>query len=670
MKQIALRDFAVLNPLEMLLMTERRYWIEVVDDNGATKKTDTWTLAVNWFGLIIHRHFLDEPFLIDECVTLLQEDGSLGFHDNKLINAPLNAFLRRIMGKYDDPGFYDYIKQLLYVFHNMVHNYLTIRSEAGVVSATAFDVEFIYSHPLIEDIRYRVKTGITTIADGQKEFDKVMMTNHDFDKSVFALLYRTRGISVIQSFQLLIVRGKVFDLNNVILPKEVKSNYSEGITDLTDSLSDSKGAGYSIISNGAALKSSEWLHKKIHLVTHGVRSIDYQVDCGSTKGVLVKIISEDFKQSMMGKYFFNEEGGVTLLDYDTYDQIEVGKKYRFRSLAYCRVSKNGVPCAVCFGKMASAVPYNPYTGRSAVPGIFYGSTYCEIIGQDILKTKHRIGSAESVPFVVEEQDTKYITTDGDYIFFNKEMIEKDNPYFLLDKETERDFADFKFIEDIDELDSNLLRTYGFIKLRADIDNPMNPEKKSVSYPRIVTNIESRFARMTKDFIMYLKDKEMENDSGLVRVPLKDWDPNKPAFELPYVNEDLDTYRNKVETALKFPNLKDRMDIQVSEEMHGEYMVSFWKTVNERYSGANIIIHDIFLWSCMCVDPLNLDYSMPTADQPRVLVSFHECILNRCVSSALLYGWQSKLLTGKPRNYLIKNRQGGALSCYLYPMTKM
>ena len=103
--------------------------------------------------------------------------------------------------------------------------------------------------------------------------------------------------------------------------------------------------------------------------------------------------------------------------------------------------------------MESALPYNPYTKRGAVPGLFYGSTLAEPIGQSILKTKHRIGSASAKGFVVNRADADYITGDesGDYIYFKKEILNEDsNPYLILDKETQQDFSDFKFMENLED----------------------------------------------------------------------------------------------------------------------------------------------------------------------------------------------------------------------------
>lgn len=673
MKKIKLREFANLSCLSMLQFTERRVKTEVVDDKGDTVITDTWMLALSWFSLVVHRYYNEEPYYIDELALLNAKEGCQAFIDDDTLKVPIDNFLERLMPKYDDPVFYDFIKQLIFTWHNQVHNYLCIKSETGVVSARAMDVVHCYRHPPVADLKKRVAEGKTNLADAAKEFETIMMTDPAFDKSVFGLLYRTRSVNPTQSFQLVIARGDVFDLNNVILPNTVMSSYADGITNLADSLGESKAAGFSLISNGSALQDSEWFHKKIHNVSQVVQGVRYQTDCGSTTGPVLKIISKEFKKSLAGRWRINDDGTTTLLTYEELKKIETGDIIRIRDVAWCHhAGRDGKPCSICFGKMESALPYNPYTQKSAVPGLFYGSTFAEPIGQSILKTKHRIGSATAVGFKVNRQDVDYITTDehGDYIYFHKGILnEESDPYIILDKETQQDFSDFQFMDNIEDLDASRLRTYEAIKLRVNIVNPMFDNRKATHYPTIVTTVASRDARMTKPFIEYLLSKPMEEEGRTFKISLKDFDFKEPAFELPQVNEDLDAYRKRVETFLKFPNINRRWDVKVTPELHGETMIAFWKVVDEKYKGANIIMHSIFLWACMARDPENLDFGIPIGDEPRNFISLHDAVLSRGLGNTLLYGWQGSALLGSPINFLIKNRQGGALEAFIHPIAR-
>lgn len=670
MKTISLREFSNLNLIKVLEMAERRSRIEVIDDQGEKVITDTWMMAFTWFSLGVHRYFNSEPYHVDEVVVLRDHHGHKDFIDDKKLKTVIDNFLARIMPTRDDPEFYDLIKQLVFVWHNQSHNFMAIFSESGAVSASSIDVCQIYKHPRIASIRERVKNKELQIGEAVPLFEEVMMTEADFDKSVFALLYRTRSVSTVQSFQLVIARGDVTDINGAILPNTVLTPYAEGITNLADSLADSKGSGFSLISNGQALQDSEWFHKKIHNNAQAVQGVEYQVDCGTTKGTVVKIISKEFRDSLVGKYRIMEDGSTQLLYKETLKSIKTGEYITYRSVAWCNNGRNGKPCAVCFGKMVSAIPYNPYTKRGAVPGLFYGSTFAEPIGQSILKSKHRLGSAESKGYVVAHSDKEYVTTDetGDFIYFNENILNAESdPYLILDKETQQDLSDYMFMESLDELNTLRFRTYESIKLKVSIENPMFDDRRATHFPIIVTTVASRNARMTKAFVEYLMSQPMEEEGRGFKISIKGFDPNEPAFELPQVNEDLDAYRKRVEDFFGFSEIKHRWDYKITPEIHGELIVGLWKVVDEKYKGANIIIHDIFLYACMVRDPENLNYGLPNASDERVMIPLKDSVTHGGMTNALLFGYQNESLLSDPYRFLIQNRKGGALESFMKPM---
>ncbi|QDJ97060.1 putative DNA-directed RNA polymerase subunit beta/beta' [Aeromonas phage D3] len=668
MKKVTLREWANLSMEAMLLETQRRFRMEVVDDKDDVVITDSWMMAMTWFSLGVHRHFKDEPYHIDECCLLVSNGGRQAFVDDDTLQKPIDNFLGRVMPKYDDPVIYDLIKQLVFVWHNQIHNYLCLKTEDAAVSARSTEILDIRNHPRVADLKRRVMSKEVHMADAAKEFEEIMMGEPDFDRSVFALLYRTRGVSSVQSFQLLISRGDVTDLNQTIMPNTVLDSYADGITDLADSLADSKSAGISLISNNGALQDSEWFHKKIHNHAQVVRGVKYQQDCGSTTGTILKIISKDFRDSLSGKYRIMPDGSSVLLHKDTLKEIKTGDIVIIRSVAWCHHGADK-PCARCFGAMVSALPYNPYTKRSAVPGLFYGSTFAEPIGQSILKTKHRIGSASTKGYVVSSQDKDYITTDeaGDYLYFNEKILnEESEPFLILDKETHQDLSDYRVIESMGDIPQASLRSYQSIRLKISMENPMVPDERAYQFPIIVTTVASRDARMTKPFVEYLMTQDIVEEGRGYKISLKDFDPKEPAFILPQVNEDLDAYRKRVEDFLTV-TLRGRHDREVTPEMHGELMVALWKVVDEKYKGANIIMHDIFLFAAMARDPQNLNYSLPNCNDRRVFIAMHEGVMNRGIGNAMLYGYQNESLLSNPACYLVTNRQMGALEAFMQPM---
>lgn len=671
MEKVILRDFANLSCIEMIhFCHQERLEVTVVDDFQEEIVTDTLLLGMTWFGLIMHRGFNDEPYRIDEVIDLSGRDGYPTFINDKLLCRPLTTFIGQVFLKYNTPEFYDLIKQYSFVHQNMLHNYLSIVGEPGVVSARSVDVNFVYRHPRIQSIKKRRLAREITTEEAKAEFNRVLLTEPDFDKAAFPMFYRTGAIDKVQSYQLIVERSTVFDLNDNVLPFNIDASYCEGITDPADSLGESKAGGIAIVNNNKTLKDSEWLHAKVHYLCHVVHDIRFGHDCGTTKGAIVQVISEAFRANLEGKYYFGPDGKPIPITPHNLTDIKVGSTIKLRSPAWCNHGASGKPCATCFGLMSSRIPYNPYTKRLSVPGLFYGSVFGEHTSNATLKSKHRIDAASTTQFTVHPRDARYITTDGSYIYINPDFIDKEkDPYIILDKQTSADFADYVAMDDIDDLDVNHLAVKESIQFSTRVPNPMFEGKYGTELPVVCTEAGSRSARMTKDFIRYIKDSRMEEEGKLYKVSLLGWNPAVPAYELPIINEPLDAYRKRCEEFLKFTHLKGRIHDEVDEVFHGEQLVKFWKIVHEQNQDANIVIHEMLLWCCMVRDPIYLDMGLAGAEHRRYFMSYQSVILNGGQGTALLYGWQGLQLTGSPSNFAVKNKRRGPLESYLSPIAR-
>jgi hypothetical protein len=56
-------------------------------------------------------------------------------------------------------------------------------------------------------------------------------------------------------------------------------------------------------------------------VSQVVQAVRYQTDCGSTVGPVLKLISKEFKKSLVGKWMINEDGSTTLLTYPELEKL-------------------------------------------------------------------------------------------------------------------------------------------------------------------------------------------------------------------------------------------------------------------------------------------------------------------------------------------------------------
>lgn len=673
LRKISLREFANISVIEMLDFCEGRREVIVVDDEGETAITDTLLLSFTWFGFILHRHFNEEPYRVSEIIDFSGKKGYSTFIDDRLLTKPLEEFMPVVMVTRDDPDVYDLVKQLNYVHQNLIHNYLSILGEVAVVSIRAIDVALVYDHPKVQEIKKNRKSNQMTTQDAMTEFDKILRNEPAFDKSLFVLLYRTKGLDKIQSYNLIIERGPVFDLNGRIMPFNIDDSYAEGISNPADSLADSKGGGFSLISNGSALQKSEYFHMNIHHVGSSVIGVRYGTDCGSTKGIIVKVRSPEFLKILQGAYYFKEDGSLELIWEETMKNIKIGSTIKIRSIAWCHYGSTGKPCSVCYGKMISSLPYNRLTKRPSIPGLFYGSVFGEKTGQSILKTKHRIGNTHTAKFEIEPAGKGYLTTDGTFICFDENFInENKEPYIVLEDRLYKSLSDLSKVEDLDSINEVQIPTQADIQLSAKVKHPMFNDKFAVENKVLKASVASRRSRMTKPFINFLKSKEVvEGAKGKAKaISLLGWDFEQPAYELLNVNEDLNSYRNRAEKFLTFSHLKFKENEEVTEELHGEQFYDYWLLIREQNQDANKIIYDILLWSCMAKNPNKLDYSLPSANDPRYFRKLRDCFTNRGQVCPLMHGYQNKQLKGNPSQYVVKNRQPTALECFLLPLTYM
>lgn len=669
--KISLREFANISIIDMFDFCEGRREIIVVDDNKEEALTDTLLLSFTWFGLMLHRHYNHEPYLVSEIIDLSGKGGYPTFIDDKLLTKPLIEFIPVVLMKTDNPDDYDFVKQINYVHQNLIHNYLSILGEVSVVSIRAVDVALVYDHPKVQEIKKERRERKISVDLAMKMFDKVLQTEPSFDKSLFVLLYRTKGLDKVQSYNLIIERGPVFDLNGTVMPFNIDACYAEGITNAADSLADSKGGGFSLNSNGMALQESEWFHAKIHHTGASVMGVQYETDCGSTKGAIVKIHSREFLNILQGSYYFKEDGSLELIWAKTMKNIKIGSTIKIRSIAWCHHGHTGKPCSTCFGKMISALPYNRFTKRSAVPGLFFGSVFGEKTGQSLLKTKHRIGNTSVAVFEVDTLSKKYINTDDTFIYFNSTFItENEDPYVVLSKELHAEISDYRGMESLDDLNVTQIPVQKYISLTAKVKHPMFDNGFAIERPVLPAFVASRRARMTKTFIDYLRSKEVVEEGKSVKISLLDWDAIQPAYELPNVNENLNAYRERTENFLTFSDFKGRETEEVTEEIHGEIFYDYWKIVQEQNKEANKIIYDILLWSCMVKDPERLDYSLPSANDTRYFKGFQEAFFYRGQGNPLMFGWQKDQLAKQPKRFIAKNRQPNVLESSLFPLTYM
>jgi len=660
---VNLRDFANLTEAQVLRWRGFRAAAEVVDDFGEKALTDTYALMLTWQGLIVHRRYNDVPYSIKELVPSAYDGtGRDIVYNDKTLATPVDYILGEVMPHIDDPVENDYIKVMVYNWQTKLNNMIVVMTERSIVSAQAESVVELVDDPGIVEIREKVLNEEISIDEGEVLFSDYIKTAPSLNNNTVALLARTGGVSINQAYQTAGIRGKVFDLGNQIQPNAIRSNYAEGIVNLADSLGDSRGSGKSLISNGKALKDSEWFHRKIHIFGAVLHSIDHQTDCGSTDVVPIRVTCAEMAAALMGKYRQLEDGSTALIDAKAAKLLKAGDVVSVRSVSFCRNGKSGAPCGRCYGAMKAHIPYNTMMRRDANVGMYSGTTICNPLGQKMLSTKHFIRNATAKKFVPHNRDKDIISSNGDEIFLTKDIC-REGTQMVLRAGIAKELADLKSLDALDEVSLDNLPYFSEVTFKYEIEDVMMGGTTTQQHPA-VTSVSSRHARFSMGFLRYVLEKGWTvEDKRFISVDLSEWNFLEPIFVLPYTREDLDAHRSRVENFLTFNKRNNAWRKQsVTPKIFGEVVGEFWTLINHETKGINIIHIETILACALTKDPAKLSYKLANGPGEKYFASFISCIENRGGGGLMMFEKQQNVLNN-PRTMMVKDRQPSPLECF-------
>jgi len=661
--QINLREFANLDEAKVLQWRGFRKAVEVVDDYGKTRNSDTYTLMLTWQGLIVHRMYNDVKYSVDELIPSNKVDGNKTVvYEDQTLATPVNWTLRAVMPHIDDPMENDRIKRMIHIWQNKLNNLIVVMSEGHEISATAESVAELMEDEGIMDIRQQILDKKVSIDDAEKLFADYIKVAPSLDFNTMALLARTGGVSINQAFQTTIIRGRVFDLNNTINPNAVMVPYGHGITNVADSLGERNASGKSLINNGKGLKDAEWFHRKIHLLSAPLHSVGHLEDCGTVIGLPIKIPGLEFALSLLGKWRIREDGKTELIDHHNVGEIKAGDVVEVRSMAFCNSTIAGKPCGKCFGMMKSAIPYNAIMRKDANVGMYSGTTLCNPMGQKMLSTKHYIRNASARTFVPHTRDKDIIFSNGNEIFLREEICAPGSE-LVLRSDIVKSMSDLKSLDVLDDVGLDKLPYFSEVTFRYEVEDIMMGGK-TIQQHAATTSVSSRNARFSLDFLKFVLERGWNVvDKRFISIDLSGWNSLAPMFALPYTREDLDMHRARTENFMTFNKRNTAWRNQVvTPKVFAEVLSEFWTLINQEIKGINIVHIEALLYCCLAKDPNNLSYAMVNGPGDKYFTSFVNCISNRGGGGLFIYEKQQNVLN-ETKTFMMMDRQGSVLESF-------
>lgn len=663
MIKLNLREFANAPEEMMLRWRGSRLLVEVTDDHGATQLSDTFMLMLTWVGLIIHRNYNDVPYSVKELIPSNKVEGAREIvYDNDTNATPIEAFLRVIGPSIHDPVEIDRIKMLIHIWQNKLNNLIVVMSEQSAISATAESVAEFMEDDGIMAIRDDILASKISIDEGEGLFSSYIREAPSLSNNTVALLARTGGVSVNQAYQKTVIRGGVFDLNNSIMPNGVMVPYAHGITNLADSLGERNAAGKALTNNGKALKDSEWFHRKLHILTSVISSINHMWDCGTKVCVPIKIANAAMASALQGKWRQLDDGSLELIDHQTMWNIKAGDMIYVRSAAFCNSHLSGVPCGVCYGMMKSAIPYNTMMRKSANVGMYSATAICNPMGQGMLSTKHFIRNAVTRQFVPHLKDKNIIHSNGDEIFLQAEVCTPGSD-LILKADIVNVLSDIRSLDMLDNLSLDKLPYFQEVTFRYQIEDIMMGGT-TVQQHAARTSVSSRNARFSLEFLKYLLEKGWQAEGKKhISIDLSGWNTTSPIFSLPYTREDLDMHRARVENFITFNKRNSAWKAQtVTPKIFGEVWAEYWSLINQEIRGINMVHVENILFATMTRDPSKYDCSLANGDVPKYFSNYADAINGRGAGMLMIYEKQQNVLN-EIKTFNMVNRQGSPLECF-------
>lgn len=662
---VNLREFAN-TPEEMVLRWLGHRWpVIVTDDAGETMESDTFALLITWLGLITHRRYNDVPYSVKELVpsnkVKVNEDRYIVYDDN--CNAiPIEYMQEKLLPHIHDPERVDRIKIDIHIWQNKLNNLSVVMSQRSAISASAESVGDLMRDPGVMQIRDDILNKVTSIDEGEDKFSAYVRKSPTLEHNVMALLARTGGVSINQAFQLSVIRGGVFSLNNTIHPNAVPVPYAHGNTNLADALGERNGAGKSLTNNGKALKDSELFHRKAHILTSVIKSLQYNWDCGTKICVPIKIGNLKTALGLRGKYRQLRNGQVVMIDNENVWDIKVGETVYIRSIAYCNSRISGVPCGTCYGIMKHAIPYNVMMKKLANVGMWSATAICNPMGQGMLSTKHFIRNAITRQFVAHQRDKNIISTNGDEIFLNPEVLQPGSD-MILSADLVSILSDIRSLDFPDTASLDKLPFFEEVTFRYAVEDIMMGGK-TIQQHSAHTSVSSRKAQFSLEFLKYVLHHGWENlGKKHIKIDLQHWNPIEPIFSLPFIREDLDIHRAKTENFIQYSKRNAAWKAQVvTPKIFGEVLNEYWTLITQELRDINFIHVETLLTATLTRSAGGFDMSMPLGDVPKYFSNFEEAVTNRGVGMLMIYERQQNVLN-RIKTFQMVNRQGSPLECF-------
>ncbi len=633
---------------------------ELTFDNGETIITRNKTSLLTSLYWDIIRHYSNITIIPKHHIDTYIKNEPYGSNTHRKL---IESFYVDIVMAYNlsIPILRDDLDKLIFVVNNNAYNVLSTKLMAYMTSIDILDFIEISDNEKIVDLIKNSELDQTSVANTSEKILDVVLKDPSLDNNRLAKATRYKIVRDNQVIQCVGIRGYPTDVDSVMFKYPIMTGYVKGLKSLYDSMTESRLAAKSQLFATAPLSFSEYLSRRIQLLSMSVENIHYG-DCGSQK-YLDCFINEDvidefgfiIKPSILplmeGKYYLDKETN-SLKALSRHDKHLIGQWIKIRSpVAGCQHPDPHGICSVCYGDLSQNIPPNCNIGH------LNASILGQIIAQLILSVKHFEKSADISYIKLDARSSKffYIDKTRDKYYIKPEVLKEDY-YVEISKDDLLNLNDILHVQDISY--SDISRTSNISSV-----NFFN----SYDSMEITVKIENRLGVLSPEFIDYIKRKKwIINNKYNYVFNISDWDTRKPFIILPkkhFNNVDLS---KAIETIIKgsVTQLRKRN----TEEATHKTLWTLFELVNSKLT-VNFAIIETIMYASMVVDAEQKDTRLPKAYDRKGLGVLETTLTDRSLSGLLAYEGIAKELVN-PSSFFPIHRENFIMDVYIDPYSVM
>ena len=613
--------------------------IELNFDDGVLITTMHRTIW-SWLLWDVHRLYPDTPILLSHHIG----------------NVPLTPMTHAdVLSKikttckdlYADPTVaYSNMMALNHVVHksfNNMYNVLTCRLQEYVSTSSALDILEVLKHPEIKELNDSITNAdVLTAPMIDKVHDaieKILRNDVSLMGNSVAIAVRNQLVKPRQLLQCISARGFISEVNDQNFKTPMKTSYSTGMRTLSAYAMDSRTASIAAFSQESTMRSLQYQNRSFQILNSDIKNIHHD-DCGTTSSTEIFIDTMDKLEQFVGIYHIDKLGSWSVIN--TKDVSLINKPVRIRTVVDCIYPDRHGLCAVCFGDLATSMIDGDNIGQQI-------SAHVQAkMSQGALSVKHYSSNAIDSVYNLSTNALKYFSKhpkNSNKIMVNKNLI---NPvgHLVFDPDEVENLNNLENLESIKTV--SISRYTKITNLQVEYPDGENVNTQTIDIER-----GTKTASLTTEALVYVLDNRWTvDDGGNYRIPMENWDINKPFLQVPRKKADMvlagkrfDMFLKGLPSRPKAPN-----DSIVSFSDFGNALMAF-QDITIEHIPMRISHMQIMMYGLMAVSAADRDYRLPNPTDRKSghFVSYRDKLNNGNIATSMAYERQGKILSD-PASY--------------------